>query len=66
MNKIKTKPYALLLRRDELRRILPYSMKLSEEGKPTDLFGVVLDMKAMDKIDNPKIFMEYTFGETKA
>ena len=65
MNEIKGKPYALVLRREELRRILPYSMKICEEGKPTDLFGIVLDLKAIDKIDNPKIFLEYTFGKPK-
>lgn len=64
MNEIKLrKPFALFMRRDEIRRILPIELELSKEGNNTDLFGVILDIKALDKIDNPKIFMEYCIGK---
>ncbi len=65
MEKIKIEPYAMFLRKEELKRILP--KKLSERllGDNHDLFGVVIDIKAFDKIDNAELFMEYAFGNKK-
>ena len=49
-------------------KLLPRELVLSKlstvEGDGNDLFGVVIDIKALDKIgNNKKLFLEYTFGE---
>ena len=70
MNKINITPYAMFLRRDELVKLLPRELVVSKlstvDGDGNDLFGVVIDIKALDKIgNNKKLFLEYTFGKSK-
>ena len=68
MKKIKITPYAKFLRRDELVKLLPRELVVNKvstvKGDMNDLFGVVIDIKFLDKIGNDKeLFLEYTFGK---
>ena len=65
MKKINMTPYARFLRKDELKNVLPREQFEKLGGEDNDLYGVVIDIKGLDKIDNPEIFMEYTFGKSK-
>ena len=64
MNKIKRKPYVKVMQKSDLQRFLPKEMYERLEGDITELFGVVIDIKAIDKITTPEIFLEYMFGES--
>lgn len=67
MEKIKITPYARFLRRDELVKLLPKELVVDKvstvKGDMNDLFGVVIDIKFLDKIDSKEKFLEYTFGK---
>ena len=69
MEKFDFKPYAKIISREQLKFILPSyylrDLKL-KEGDPTDLFGVVVDIKFLDKLDSGKLYMEYLFGNSKS
>ena len=66
MKEIKTTPFALLRRKDEIRPYLNSDVweKIKDKGKDNDLFGLVLEIKAIEKIDTPELFMEYMFGKS--
>ena len=65
MKEMKLKPFAKIVTREQLKNIIPSYFKLPEfsDGENDDMFGVVLEVKFMDRVDNDnKLFMEYLFG----
>lgn len=67
MYKIIKKPFAKFMSGKEILNLFRKNIgEFIEEGDTEmDLYGIVIEIKAIDKIDNPKIFMEYCFGESK-
>jgi len=67
MREIEIKPFTKFMRRDEIRKHFGKGVldAILPEGKEDDLFGVLIDVKAIDRLDNPKIFMEYFLGSEK-
>jgi len=67
MNKIIKEPFAKFMSGKEILNLFGKNIGKFIEEKDTemDLYGLVIEIKAIDKIDNPKIFMEYCFGELK-
>ena len=65
MKEMKIEQFAKIVTREQLKNIIPSYFKLPEfsEGENDDMFGIVLDVKFMDRIDNNhKLFIEYLFG----
>lgn len=66
MNKINEDPRALFfIKRDDLKRFVSKDVLDSLDGNDLDCYGVILQIKAIDRIDTPELFMEYGFGKNK-
>lgn len=64
MKKIKIKPFALFRMGWDLKHFLP--KELAKDIEDSEMYGVVLDVKNLDKMNkdgNPKLFMDYLFGQ---
>ncbi len=63
MKDIKIKPFAILRQGSELKKILP--RELAERLDDRTMYGIVLDVKNLDDISSPELFMEYMFGKVE-